>query len=145
MGDRYVLGNLMALLAQATYAQEGYAESIDLAETVEELGPPNDMVSRVTARMAKAKSLARLHQAELAETLAREAVAAVEQTDLLNVNADALLDLAEVLEIVGRQNEAAGAAERALELYNRKGNTVSEQHARSVLERLRPARSSGRR
>ena len=47
------------------------------------------------------------------------------------IRGDALLDLAEVLRLGGRAAEADGAARRALELYERKGNRVSAARARS--------------
>jgi tetratricopeptide (TPR) repeat protein len=137
MGERYVLGNLLALLAQATYDQGRYVEAVQLAEEAEEAGSIDDLVGKVTARGARAKALARLGCADLAEPLSRGAVDAVRQTGLLNVHADALRDLAEVLEIAGKPDEALRAADDALGLYQRKGNTVSAQRTRTVLERLR--------
>jgi hypothetical protein len=56
---------------------------------------------------------------------------------LLNLAADALLDLAEVHEALGRPEPAARAAEEALERYLTKGNVVSAQRSRMVLARLR--------
>jgi tetratricopeptide (TPR) repeat protein len=66
--------------------------------------------------------------------LAREAVAIVGQTDWLNVHGDALLDLAEVLRLAGRHQEATPVVEEAVRLYERKGNVVSSGKARVVLE-----------
>jgi hypothetical protein len=78
-----------------------------------------------------------------AEQLAREAVSLSEPTDWPNLRADALLSLAEVLSIAGRSHNAWSAAERALAVYEQKGNVVSARRARSLLEELRetPART----
>jgi hypothetical protein len=50
-------------------------------------------------------------------------------SDFLNAHADALLDLAEVLELAGRSDEGIPA----IELCEEKGNTVSAQKARTRL------------
>ena len=78
-------------------------------------------------------SCARGGDMEEGETLAREAVRLAEPTDQLVMQADALLDLADVLEWAGKPAEAEAALRRALELYVRKGDIVSAARARSVL------------
>jgi class 3 adenylate cyclase/tetratricopeptide (TPR) repeat protein len=137
MGERYVLANLLALRAQATYAQGRYAETVELAEASADAGSEGEALSQVTARGARAKALARLGSGKEAEALAREAVAAAGKSDLLNVHADALADLAEVLSLVGEPEQAEHAAAEALECYQRKGNTVSARRTRAALARLR--------
>jgi Tetratricopeptide repeat len=79
------------------------------------------------------------HRGQLAEaeSLAREAVAIIEQTDGLNLQGDALCDLAEVLSD-GSSNEAAAALEQALERYERKRNLAMVRRVREQLE-LQPA------
>ena len=67
---------------------------------------------------------------EAAEAAARQAVAIAEPTDLLNTQADAWLDLAEVLALAGRADEARAAAGEAAERYERKGNLPSLERAR---------------
>src|SRR6266511_1062951 len=84
-------------------------------------------------RRAWAKVLARRGEHGEAERLARQAVATCDQTDALNTQGGAYADLAEVLVLAGKPNEAAAALEQALERYERKGNVVS---ARRVRERL---------
>jgi hypothetical protein len=49
------------------------------------------------------------------------------------MRADALVDLAEVLRLVGRKDEPKDVLEDALRLYERKGNVVSAARARDVL------------
>jgi tetratricopeptide (TPR) repeat protein len=72
-----------------------------------------------------------------AERLAREAVAIYELTDLLNDQAAARCDLAEVLVAAGRRHEAAEAFEQALERYARKKNLAMVAQVRPRLEALR--------
>jgi tetratricopeptide (TPR) repeat protein len=70
----------------------------------------------------RGKVLARRGELEEGERLAREAVGLAAETDLLNAHGDALLDLAEVLGLAGK--DATPELEQALELYERKGNVV---------------------
>jgi hypothetical protein len=66
-------------------------------------------------------------------------VGVAERAGFLNVHADALRDLAEVLDGAGDPEGAAAAAAAALDLYRRKGNVVSAQRVVEALERLRAA------
>jgi hypothetical protein len=64
----------------------------------------------------------------------------VERTDLLCDHGDALLDLAEVLRLgpsPSAQEERA-LVQKAVVLYQQKGNLVSEERARSLLSALAP-------
>jgi tetratricopeptide (TPR) repeat protein len=137
MGERYVVGALLALRAQAGHALGRYVEAVQLGEAAEQNGLGDDVVAQVTARGARAKALARLDCGDEAESLARDAAATATGTGLVNLAADALLDLAEVHEATGHGEPAIRAADEALELYLRKGNVVSAQRARTMLARLR--------
>lgn len=53
---------------------------------------------------------------------------------MLNAHADALLDLAEVLALAGQ--DARAELERALALYEQKGNLVMTERTRSRLAEL---------
>ena len=88
-------------------------------------------------RQVRAKVLARRGEHAEAERLAREAVAIGDETDMLNAQGDANADLAEVLLLAGRADEAVAALEQAVERYERKGNLVSAQRARARLAELR--------
>lgn len=87
-------------------------------------------------RQAKAKVLARRGEHAEAERLAREAVAIGEDSDFLDGQGDAFDDLAEVLVVVGKADEAAEALEQALERFERKGNVVSAGRVRARLIEL---------
>jgi hypothetical protein len=87
-------------------------------------------------RRVRGKVLARRGELEEGERLAREAVALGAETDLLNGHAAALVDLADVLELAGQ--DARPELERALALYEQKGNLVMAERTRS---RLAPTRS----
>jgi tetratricopeptide (TPR) repeat protein len=87
----------------------------------------------------KAKILARRGRHVDAEALAREAVAIGERTDKTDWQATAYADLAEVLLLAHDDEEAGAALERALELYERKGNLVLADRTRSRLGELASA------
>ncbi len=53
------------------------------------------------------------------------------EEDNLNMHGHVLMDLAEVLRLADRRAEAGYCVEEALEVYERKGNTVSATVART--------------
>jgi len=83
--------------------------------------------------------LARRGEHADAERLAREAVAICDETDMLDAQGDVYADLAEVLSLADKTDEAAAALEQALERYQRKGNRVSTQKAQTRLAELQDA------
>jgi hypothetical protein len=71
--------------------------------------------------------------------LEREAVTFTAGSDLLNDQADTLVDLAEVERLWGRSAEASTALESAVALYEQKGNVISAAKAHTLLDELRDA------
>jgi tRNA nucleotidyltransferase/poly(A) polymerase len=71
------------------------------------------------------------------ERLAREAIEIGETTEDLNSKAEARADLAEVLALEGRPEEAAHAVEEALVRFEAKENVVRSEQMRARLEELR--------
>jgi hypothetical protein len=68
-----------------------------------------------------------------AERLAREAVALVAPTDLLNLRGDVWLALAVALWAHGSADEATAALSEAVRLYEQKGNVAGAAHAGAVV------------
>jgi tetratricopeptide (TPR) repeat protein len=112
-------------------------EAFELTRESERLAAEDDVTAQVPSREARATILARRGQMEDAEKLARTAVTIAERTDWLNLQGDAQTTLAEVLWLAGRSDEAADAAQRALDRYEGKGNIVAAGWARTLLEDLR--------
>jgi tetratricopeptide (TPR) repeat protein len=137
MGDRGLLSTVAAALARAIYAQGRYEEAERFTEISEELDGRGDIAAQIGWRTTRGKVLAQRHDFEQAESLAREAVAISERTDDLAQRGRALLDLAEVLELAQRNEEAARLVDRALDLFEQKGNVVLAQETRKLLARLR--------
>nr|MBA3244340.1 tetratricopeptide repeat protein [Actinomycetota bacterium] len=125
-------------LAQALYALDRLDEADAWASRAAELGASVDGPQMVWQQV-RAKVLARRGEDGQAEQLAREAVALGEATDDLNGQGDTYADLAEVLLLAGKPDEAAAALEQALERYERKGNVVSARRVRARLTELQAA------
>src|SRR5215217_1334636 len=120
MGERSFRSTIAGLLAHALCAVGEDDEAERFSRAGESAASSEDVYSQVLWRSARAKVLARRGEGEAAEATAREAVALAERTDLLNTQADTLLDLAEVLALAGRHDEAEAAAREAAERFERK-------------------------
>jgi DNA-binding SARP family transcriptional activator len=137
MGDAWFLCGVAAELADALWLQGRDDEAYDFTRLSEEMVGEDVLVAQMMWRGARAKVLARRGQSEEAEALAREGVAIIEATDYVLYHADALTDLAEVLRLQNRAEEAATAAEKALRLYEQKGVVVAARALQAMLEELR--------
>jgi len=137
MGERGLRSELAAGLSRALCAQGRDDAALDFARLSGELAVRDDLYAQVERRGPMARVLAGRGNLAEAERLAREAVAMAEQTDMINMRATTLVDLAEVLRLDGRQAEAASLAAEAIAFYQRKGNLVSAAQAGELLGRLR--------
>ena len=126
--------SVAAMLARTLQAQGCGAEAEELVRLVEETASERDIWSQVLYRVTRARLLADAGSVQEAEFVAREALAIVELTDLLDLHGDVLLDLAEVQGLAGRDDDARLCVERALGLFERKGNIVSAEKARALLQ-----------
>jgi DNA-binding SARP family transcriptional activator/tetratricopeptide (TPR) repeat protein len=136
IGEKSHFSSYATLLAQAVYAQGRYEEAEQFSQEAAQAARPNDVHSQIIWRSTRAKVLARRGEREAAESLAREAVGLAEAGDFLQPHAEAFMDLAEVLELSGRGEEAAEAVRRAITLYEAKGNLTAAELAHARLERL---------
>jgi predicted ATPase len=122
---------IAALLAEAVLAQGRYDEAEEFARIAED--GAYDIDSQIRWRRVRAKLEADSGDLERAVELAREAVELAGRTDVPNLHAGALIDLAEVLHLSGRSAEADAAIREAVMLYERKGNVVSAERATALL------------
>jgi DNA-binding SARP family transcriptional activator/class 3 adenylate cyclase len=137
VGETSHFSTVVSLLARAAYAQGRYGEAYELTRECEEAARLNDVECQIHWRSTRAKVLGRRGEIDAAEALARAAVAFGEPSDFLSSHGDALIDLAEVLGMSGRRQEAAAHAEKALRLYEQKGNALAADRARSYLESVK--------
>jgi class 3 adenylate cyclase/tetratricopeptide (TPR) repeat protein len=133
LGQQGYQSSAAGYLAQAEYRLDRFDEADRWARRASELGDGNGVETEMLWRGVRAKVLARRGAFAEAERLAREAVAIGDETDALNGQGDAYADLAEVLLLADRGEEAAEAFEEALARYERKGNLASSQRIRARL------------
>jgi tetratricopeptide (TPR) repeat protein len=144
IGEKSHFSSIAHALAAVAHAQGRYEEAERLAGECRDACRANDVHSQVAWRSILAKILARRNELVEAEGLAREAVALAETSDFLLAHADALADLADVLELAGRPEEAARVLEDAIGVHERKGNLLAAEQARSrQLDRARRRQRTG--
>jgi tetratricopeptide (TPR) repeat protein len=128
-GDLGYLATTAGLLSEGLYRLGRHDEALEAAALCQRCAAADDFGAQILWRSVRGKLLARRGDHDRAEQLAREAVAIGEPTDHLFVRGDALLDLAEVLDVAGRRSAARQAADAAYELYSAKGDLVSAARA----------------
>ncbi|WP_298830397.1 adenylate/guanylate cyclase domain-containing protein [uncultured Piscinibacter sp.] len=126
-GETYFLSTMAALLARIAREQGRDDEALAQSRTAEEATAADDMESQALWRMVRAPILARAGELQQAEGLARSAVELARRTESPMLQADALAELAAVLALAGRLDEALGHRAEALSLYEAKGNRVMAQ------------------
>jgi len=136
-GERAVLSTFASRLGRSLCALGRYDEAERWAQRGRELGDDWDVATQAWWRQAQALVHANRGQHAEAESLAREAVAIVEQTDALNFQGYALCDLADVLAAAGRTEAATEVLEQALDRYGRKKNLAMVAQLRPRLDALR--------
>jgi class 3 adenylate cyclase/tetratricopeptide (TPR) repeat protein len=132
MGERGLRSELTANLARALAEQGHDDEALEQANLAGELAVKDDLYAQVERRGPLAAVLARRGRLEEAERVASEAVELAADSDMLAMQAGALLDLARVLRQAGRPGEAAPLAAQALALAERKGHVVAAGQARGL-------------
>ena len=132
-GHRSGLSTFAPMLGRELCALGRFDEAEPLARLGRELADRADASAQMLWRQVQA--LVNAHRGEYAEAeaLAREAVAIGEQTDGLNLQADALCDLGEVLHAAGQTAAATNAFDEALDRYERKKNLATARRLRARL------------
>jgi class 3 adenylate cyclase/tetratricopeptide (TPR) repeat protein len=136
MGEKGYLSTIDGLLGTVLVDLGRLEEAERLAESSRENAAPEDVASQIAWRCARGRVLARRGDPD-GEAVLREALALAERTDFPNMTGDTLTYLAEALCLAGRADEAAAELERALALYEAKGNVVSARATAGRLEELR--------
>ena len=137
LGERSHFSSLAHELSNAVFLQGRYDEAEQLTHECEESSRPNDVHSQILWRSIRAKVLAHKGEFGAAEELARVSVAIAAQSDLYPAHADALMDLAHVLELGGEPQAAAPSIEEAIHFYTLKGNLAQLERAHGLLTDLR--------
>jgi ATP/maltotriose-dependent transcriptional regulator MalT len=133
MGERALLADTAAMLAQVVYQQGRAVEAWAFTREAEDAASEDDLSVQVVWRSVRARLLALVGRIPEAKRLSGDAVELASRTDWLTDHADALIAHAEVLRLAGEAEAAAGTIQKAIALYDRKGNAVGMNRARSLL------------
>jgi len=138
-GQRGFLSTFSSMRGRSLCALGRHDEAEPLAQLGREIGDEQDAIGQALWRQVQALVHARRGEHAEAEQLAREAVAITERTDSLNLQGDALCDLAEVLHAAGHTSGAAAMLDQALERYERKKNLAMAAQVRERFGELQNA------
>ncbi len=130
IGEGWFLSSVAVDLPRAVYEQGRYDDAFALLADIDEAPAPTDREWQIKRTGVPARLLARRGRLKEAEELARQGVALGADSEFVVLHADVLLDLAEVLELAGREAEAEAARVEAVSLYERKGNLAAARSAR---------------
>jgi len=136
MGEKNYISTVAALLSEALYEQGRNEEAEEFTAISQDVGASDDVLTQFQWRSVRARVLARRRDFEAGETLAREAARLIQATDQPHLQANALMALAEVLYLSGKQEEAGAMARKAIGLYEQKGSIASADRTRRFLEDL---------
>jgi class 3 adenylate cyclase/tetratricopeptide (TPR) repeat protein len=134
MGELGFLSSITPLLIDAVLLQGRYEEALELTGRwpADRLTAPEDADAHAQWRRVRARALAHMGDPAQAEQVAREAVAIASSTDYLDLHANTLADLAQILTLAGRADEAATTTAEAIRLYNEKGNVAAVRTLRGL-------------
>jgi class 3 adenylate cyclase/tetratricopeptide (TPR) repeat protein len=135
-GEKAYYSTLLGYLAHVSYAQGKYDDADDLAREAYEVGGADDIETQRLALAVRGRVSARRGETADAERLVRAAVEFLAPTDALVGQAEVMLDLAEVLDLAGRPDEARAAARDAVRLYERKGADAGVRLAEARVAKL---------
>ncbi|HEX9349729.1 MAG TPA: AAA family ATPase [Gaiellaceae bacterium] len=142
IGERGARCGVAAVLAEALYQQDRLDEAEQFTRASEEAAASDDVNAQVGWRGVRAKVLARRGEGSSALRLAREAVELSEPSDYLIMKAQAYEALGETLRLLGNLEEARRVFERAIELYETKGDVVDSARLLEQLQALQPSVTS---
>jgi ATP/maltotriose-dependent transcriptional regulator MalT len=132
--ERYYRSSIAGALARVLLLKDRLTEAELFTRLAEDIADPEDTDPQVMWRAVRARILAGRGDVIDALRLADEAVALTEETEDVLLKADVLTDRAAVLRAAGRLDDASRQLVAALELYERKGDVVSADRTRSLLE-----------
>ena len=133
-----VLATRAAELAAVLFEQGRYDDAAAWVRVAHRSAGADDLDAALSRQPVEARILARDGALTDAERLARETVSLVSRTDGLIRHAEALLALAEILELADCHTEAATALRDTLALFEQKGNLVAADRVRARLADATP-------
>jgi ATP/maltotriose-dependent transcriptional regulator MalT len=144
MGLQSSLAETAVPLAEALYAQGRFYEADEILKALKEEWAGGDASVSAPRLSVRAKLLAADGWTRLAEETADRALRMVRATDWLCLQADAFLAHAEVMQTVGRTDEALASAQEAYRLAGAKGYEAAARSAQRVIQAVEPALAARR-
>ena len=136
MGEKYYLSTTAGYLAAALFQQGRDDEADGFVSISERLAADDDISSQFLWRTVRGRVLARRGALEDAEAVIREALGLIGRAEEPDSKAAVLADLAEVLALAARRDDAVDALEDAASIFESKGNVVSAARARDRIDSL---------
>jgi ATP/maltotriose-dependent transcriptional regulator MalT len=136
VGETYVLSTMAALLSRLVRDQGRDDEALALSKIAEQASAADDVESQALWRAIRAPIVARGGELVAAEELARGALEFARRAEAPCMQADAMVELAEVLRLSGLLDAARTTLSEALALYTAKGDVVSAARASALARDL---------
>jgi ATP/maltotriose-dependent transcriptional regulator MalT len=133
MGEKNVLSSLVVELGEVLLLRGRDREAFRLTEVSRLAAGSDDIWSQILWRSLRARLMAHQGNLQEAEELAREAVGLATGIDYPNMQACALMALAEVLQLADRPRPAQELLKEAAALYQHKGNLASLATLQSMM------------
>jgi tetratricopeptide (TPR) repeat protein len=137
IGETYFLSTMASILARALLEQGRDDEALAWTESAERSASEDDLDAQVQWRGVRALIVARQGALAQAEALARKALELALQTEAWSIRASSLSDLATVLSLAKRPEEARRALGDAIAVYAAKGDVSSAARAEKFLATIR--------
>jgi ATP/maltotriose-dependent transcriptional regulator MalT len=135
-GETFNLSTMAALLSRIVREQGRDDDALAFSQIAEASTAAEDVDSLALWRSIRAPIVARAGNLAEAESLARSAVELSQQSDAPQLRADTLSELATVLMLAGRLDEARQTIATAIAIYQAKGDVVSASKAAGWATRL---------
>jgi tetratricopeptide (TPR) repeat protein len=139
LGETYFRSTVAGMLARALYEGGRFGDAESIAEEARALTAEDDFESQVLWRGVAARLHARDGRADEALELADSQLKLAAETASPVFESEARVERAEVLVLLGRQEEAEPPLREALRLSEEKGDLVSADRIRLLLEAAVPA------
>ena len=143
VSSRSQLAHFAALLGRIRLLQDREADAEQAVEAARQASVPSETGAQARWRQVQGLLFARRGRLEEARELAQHAVERSRRTQSPDIQAEALSDLAEVLDLAGDRGGAVQAAQRALALYQGRGDRVHERRVTEFLAGLGAAHRPG--
>ena len=135
MDERTIRSTDAGYLAQSLFLMGRVDEAERFTRICREVTAVEDQASQILWRSVQAKILASRGESDEARALGSESVALSRSTDYVVMQADALMDLAEVETMASRPTDALPSIDEAIDLYEAKGIVPATARARLIRSR----------